>query len=34
VNQDGVRFNAPAVFDQLIHAKEMPVVIGVFIRKR
>src|SRR6476661_4203413 len=32
VNQDGVQFNAPAVFDQLIHDKEMPVVIGVFVR--
>src|SRR4051794_34096552 len=31
VNQDGIQFNAPAVFDQLIHKKEMPVVIGVFV---
>lgn len=31
VNQDGVQFNSPAVFDQLIAAKEMPVTIGVFI---
>jgi sugar lactone lactonase YvrE/enterochelin esterase-like enzyme len=31
VNQDGIQFNAPAVFDRLIHNKEMPVVIGVFI---
>lgn len=31
VNQDGVQFNAPAVFDQLIANKEMPVTIGVFI---
>jgi gluconolactonase len=31
VNQDRVQFNAPAVFDRLIHRKEMPVVIGVFI---
>jgi gluconolactonase len=31
VNQDGVQFNAPAVFDQLIHAGEMPVTIGVFV---
>src|SRR5437868_12476578 len=30
VNQDGVQFNAPAVFDRLIHAQEMPVTIGVF----
>jgi sugar lactone lactonase YvrE/enterochelin esterase-like enzyme len=32
VNQDGVQFDAPAVFDQLIANKEMPVVIGVFVR--
>jgi sugar lactone lactonase YvrE/enterochelin esterase-like enzyme len=32
VNQDGIQFNAPAVFDQLIEKKEMPVVIGVFVR--
>ena len=32
VNQDGVQFKAPEVFDQLIHAKEMPVTIGVFVR--
>jgi sugar lactone lactonase YvrE/enterochelin esterase-like enzyme len=32
VNQDGVQFDAPAVFDRLIHEKEMPVVIGVFVR--
>ena len=31
VNQDGVQFGAPAVFDRLIDAKEMPVVIGVFV---
>jgi gluconolactonase len=31
VNQDGVQFNAPAVFDQLIQSKEMPMTIGVFI---
>ncbi len=31
VNQDGVQFGAPAVFDELIHKKEMPVTIGVFI---
>jgi gluconolactonase len=31
VNQDGVQYNAPAVFDQLIANKEMPVVIGVFV---
>ena len=32
VNQDGIQFDAPAVFDRLIHNKEMPVVIGVFVR--
>src|SRR3954471_15387523 len=32
VNQDGVKFNAPAVFDELIQAKEMPVLVGVFVR--
>jgi gluconolactonase len=32
VNQDGVQFNAPAVFDELIHKKEMPVTIGVFVK--
>jgi len=31
VNQDGVQFKAPEVFDRLIAAKEMPVTIGVFI---
>jgi gluconolactonase len=31
VNQDGVQFNAPAVFDRLIHEKAMPVTIGVFV---
>jgi gluconolactonase len=31
VNQDGIQYRAPEVFDQLIHNKEMPVVIGVFI---
>jgi gluconolactonase len=31
VNQDGVQFNAPAVFDDLIAKKEMPVTIGVFV---
>ena len=30
VNQDGVQFNAPAVFDKLIAEKVMPVTIGVF----
>jgi sugar lactone lactonase YvrE/enterochelin esterase-like enzyme len=32
VNQDGIQFDAPKVFDQLIQAKEMPVTIGVFVR--
>jgi sugar lactone lactonase YvrE/enterochelin esterase-like enzyme len=32
VNQDGVQFNAPAVFDELIAKGEMPVTIGVFVR--
>lgn len=31
INQDGVQFNAPAVFDELIAKKEMPITIGVFI---
>jgi sugar lactone lactonase YvrE/enterochelin esterase-like enzyme len=31
VNQDGTQFNAPAVFDDLIHKKQMPVTIGVFV---
>ena len=31
VNQDGVQWKAPEVFDKLIHAKEMPVTIGVFV---
>jgi sugar lactone lactonase YvrE/enterochelin esterase-like enzyme len=31
VNQDGVQYNAPAVFDELIHKKQIPVVIGVFV---
>jgi gluconolactonase len=31
VGQDGGGFKAPAVFDQLIAAKEMPVTIGVFV---
>lgn len=31
VNQDGVGFNAPAVFNQLIHEKAMPVTVGVFV---
>ena len=31
VNQDGVGWNAPTVFDNLIYKKEMPVTIGVFV---
>src|SRR5438309_10498830 len=31
VNQDGIQFKAPEVFDQLIHQKEMPITIGVFV---
>jgi gluconolactonase len=31
VNQDGIQWNAPTVFDNLIFRKEMPVTIGVFI---
>lgn len=31
VNQDGIQFNAPQVFDRLIHEKRMPVTIGVFV---
>ena len=32
VNQDGVQFKAPEVFDRLIHEKKLPVIIGVFIK--
>jgi gluconolactonase len=31
VNQDGVQYNAPLVFDDLIAKKEMPITIGVFV---
>ncbi|ADG67988.1 SMP-30/Gluconolaconase/LRE domain protein [Planctopirus limnophila DSM 3776] len=31
VNQDGIQYNAPAVFDQLIASGDMPVTIGVFV---
>ena len=31
VNQDGIQWKAPTVFDNLIHQKQMPVTIGVFI---
>jgi sugar lactone lactonase YvrE/enterochelin esterase-like enzyme len=32
VNQDGVQWNAPVVFDNLIAKGDVPVLIGVFIR--
>src|SRR5262245_43398392 len=32
VNQDGLAYEAPKVFDNLIHRKEMPVTIGIFIQ--
>ncbi len=31
VNMDGIQFNAPVVFDNLIASGEMPVTIGVFV---
>ena len=31
VNQDGIQWKAPTIFDNLIHKKEMPITIGVFI---
>ncbi len=31
VNQDGIQWKAPTVFDNLIAGKEMPVTIGVFV---
>jgi sugar lactone lactonase YvrE/predicted alpha/beta superfamily hydrolase len=31
VNQDGLQYEAPTVFDNLIHKKQMPVTIGVFV---
>jgi sugar lactone lactonase YvrE len=31
VNQDGIQWKAPTVFDNLIAAKEMPITIGVFV---
>jgi gluconolactonase len=31
VNQDGIQWNAPTVFDNLINSGEMPVTIGIFI---
>jgi gluconolactonase len=32
VNQDGVQWKAPTVFDNLIHSGEMPVTIGIFVQ--
>lgn len=32
VCQDGISYQAPTVFDNLIHKKEMPVTIGIFIK--
>ncbi|MEY2410454.1 MAG: gluconolactonase [Verrucomicrobiota bacterium] len=29
--QDGIQNNAPVVFDNLIHKKEMPVTVGIFV---
>ena len=31
VNQDGLQYKAPEVFDELIHNRAMPVTIGVFV---
>jgi len=31
VNQDGIQWKAPVVFDNLIHKGEMPITIGVFV---
>ncbi|HWI92085.1 MAG TPA: SMP-30/gluconolactonase/LRE family protein [Flavisolibacter sp.] len=31
VNQDGIQWKAPIVFDNLIYKKEMPITIGVFV---
>lgn len=31
VNQDGVQYNAPQVFDELIFKGQMPITIGIFI---
>ena len=32
VNQDGIQWKAPTVFDNLIHQKEMPITIGIFVK--
>jgi gluconolactonase len=31
INQDGIQYKAPEVFDRLIHEQKIPVLIGVFI---
>jgi gluconolactonase len=31
VNQDGIQWKAPTVFDNLIYKKEMPITIGIFV---
>src|ERR1041385_1544051 len=31
VNQDGIQWKAPTVFDNLINKNEMPITIGVFV---
>lgn len=31
VNQDGIQWNAPTVFDNLIHKNQMPITISVFV---
>ena len=31
MNQDGVQWNAPTVFDNLIAKNELPVIVGVFV---
>ena len=31
INQDGIQWKAPTVFDNLIYKNEMPVTIGIFI---
>ena len=31
INQDGIQWKAPTVFDNLIYKHEMPVTIGIFI---
>ena len=33
VFQDGLQYNAPLVFDNLIHAKTIPPIVGVFVKK-